>query len=189
VHTLHAYCTCVPSRPLRTTVVVFTYVVVSYCGAHCRYSLVWYSWGDWQEFIDWMSLSGINLYLAMTGQEEVLYCTVFLFYWIHPPSMSGTIHSKHTRTCAHARAHAHARALAHTDAPAYQGMGIARLVALGAVQGFRTAGLERHGHPVLVQRACVSHVEPWAERVREQDCGPSASVVDEVSVGIAEADP
>ena len=26
-----------------------------------------------QRFIDWMALSGINLYLAMTGQEEVQY--------------------------------------------------------------------------------------------------------------------
>ena len=37
------------------------------------YSLVWYSWDDWQDFLDWMSLSGINLFLAMTGQEEVQY--------------------------------------------------------------------------------------------------------------------
>ena len=32
------------------------------------YSLVWYSWADWQNFIDWMAMSGINLFLAMTGQ-------------------------------------------------------------------------------------------------------------------------
>jgi alpha-N-acetylglucosaminidase len=37
------------------------------------YSLVWYSWNDWSTFLDWMSLSGINLFLAMTGQEEVQY--------------------------------------------------------------------------------------------------------------------
>lgn len=37
------------------------------------YSLVWYSWDDWQRFIDWMALSGINLVLAMTGQEEMQY--------------------------------------------------------------------------------------------------------------------
>ena len=34
---------------------------------------MWYSWADWERFIDWMSLSGINLYLAMTGQEELQY--------------------------------------------------------------------------------------------------------------------
>lgn len=37
------------------------------------YSLVWYSWEDWEHFIDWMALSGINLFLGMTGQEEVQY--------------------------------------------------------------------------------------------------------------------
>ena len=37
------------------------------------YSLAWYSWADWQVFIDWMALSGLNLVLAMTGQEEVQY--------------------------------------------------------------------------------------------------------------------
>lgn len=37
------------------------------------YSLAWYSWEDWQVFIDWMALSGLNLVLAMTGQEEVQY--------------------------------------------------------------------------------------------------------------------
>lgn len=37
------------------------------------YSLVWYQWSDWERFIDWMALSGINLFLAMTGQEEIQY--------------------------------------------------------------------------------------------------------------------
>ena len=37
------------------------------------YSLVWYDWPAWSAFIDWMALSGINLALAMTGQEEVQY--------------------------------------------------------------------------------------------------------------------
>lgn len=37
------------------------------------YSFVWYDWKAWESFIDWMALSGINLVLAMTGQEEVQY--------------------------------------------------------------------------------------------------------------------
>ena len=37
------------------------------------YSLVWYSWKDWEHFIDWMALSGINLFPALAGQEEVQY--------------------------------------------------------------------------------------------------------------------
>jgi alpha-N-acetylglucosaminidase len=31
------------------------------------YSLVWYGWKEWEAFIDWMALSGINNYLAETG--------------------------------------------------------------------------------------------------------------------------
>jgi len=37
------------------------------------YSLVWYSWADWERFIDWMSLWGVNNVLALTGQEEIQY--------------------------------------------------------------------------------------------------------------------
>jgi len=37
------------------------------------YSLVWYGWAEWTSFIDWMAASGINLVLAMTGQEEIQY--------------------------------------------------------------------------------------------------------------------
>ena len=37
------------------------------------YSLVWYGWEEWVAFIDWMALSGINNYLAETGQEEIAY--------------------------------------------------------------------------------------------------------------------
>ena len=37
------------------------------------YSLVWYSWKQWEQLLDWMALRGINLFLAMTGQEEVQY--------------------------------------------------------------------------------------------------------------------
>lgn len=37
------------------------------------YSLVWYGWSEWQQMLDWMSLSGFNNFLALTGQEEVAY--------------------------------------------------------------------------------------------------------------------
>ena len=37
------------------------------------YSLVWYSWSHWEGFLDWMALRGVNLFLALTGQEEVQY--------------------------------------------------------------------------------------------------------------------
>ncbi|RYF46495.1 MAG: hypothetical protein EOO38_14005, partial [Cytophagaceae bacterium] len=37
------------------------------------YSMPWWQWNDWQWFIDWMALNGINTPLAITGQEAVWY--------------------------------------------------------------------------------------------------------------------
>ena len=35
------------------------------------YSLPWWDWDQWQELIDWMALHGVNMPLAVTGQEAV----------------------------------------------------------------------------------------------------------------------
>jgi alpha-N-acetylglucosaminidase len=35
------------------------------------YTTVWWDWKRWQKEIDWMALHGINMPLAMTGQEKV----------------------------------------------------------------------------------------------------------------------
>ncbi|MCX7046666.1 MAG: alpha-N-acetylglucosaminidase C-terminal domain-containing protein [Candidatus Sumerlaeota bacterium] len=35
------------------------------------YSMPWWDWAQWERFIDWMALNGINLPLAVTGQEAV----------------------------------------------------------------------------------------------------------------------
>jgi len=35
------------------------------------YTMPWWKWADWERFIDWMALNGINLPLAITGQEAV----------------------------------------------------------------------------------------------------------------------
>ncbi len=35
------------------------------------YSMAWWDWDDWQGMIDWMALKGINMPLAVTGQEAV----------------------------------------------------------------------------------------------------------------------
>ena len=35
------------------------------------YTLPWYQWEDWQWLIDWMALNGVNMPLAITGQEAV----------------------------------------------------------------------------------------------------------------------
>lgn len=37
------------------------------------YSMPWWTWEDWEHFIDWMALNGINLPLAITGQESIWY--------------------------------------------------------------------------------------------------------------------
>lgn len=35
------------------------------------YTMTWWNWQDWERFIDWMALNGVNLPLAITGQEKV----------------------------------------------------------------------------------------------------------------------
>ena len=37
------------------------------------YTMPWWDWEEWEHFIDWMALNGINLPLAITGQESVWY--------------------------------------------------------------------------------------------------------------------
>lgn len=35
------------------------------------YTMVWWKWPQWERFIDWMALNGVNMPLALTGQEAV----------------------------------------------------------------------------------------------------------------------
>ena len=37
------------------------------------YTMPWWQWKEWERFIDWMALNGINMPLAITGQEAVWY--------------------------------------------------------------------------------------------------------------------
>jgi alpha-N-acetylglucosaminidase len=37
------------------------------------YSMPWWSWKNWERLIDWMALNGVNMPLAITGQEAVWY--------------------------------------------------------------------------------------------------------------------
>ena len=37
------------------------------------YTMPWWQWSDWEHFIDWMALNGINLPLSITGQESIWY--------------------------------------------------------------------------------------------------------------------
>jgi alpha-N-acetylglucosaminidase len=33
--------------------------------------MLWWRWDDWERFIDWMALNGINMPLAIAEQEAV----------------------------------------------------------------------------------------------------------------------
>ncbi|XP_062571445.1 alpha-N-acetylglucosaminidase-like isoform X1 [Saccostrea cucullata] len=35
------------------------------------YSSVWFQWKEWESYIDWMAMRGINMALAFTGQEAI----------------------------------------------------------------------------------------------------------------------
>lgn len=37
------------------------------------YTMPWWKWADWERLIDWMALNGVNMPLAITGQEAVWY--------------------------------------------------------------------------------------------------------------------
>lgn len=37
------------------------------------YTMPWWTWKDWERLIDWMALNGINMPLAITGQEAIWY--------------------------------------------------------------------------------------------------------------------
>lgn len=37
------------------------------------YTMPWWQWEDWSHFIDWMALNGVNMALAITGQESIWY--------------------------------------------------------------------------------------------------------------------
>ena len=37
------------------------------------YTMPWWKWREWEHFIDWMALQGVNMPLSITGQESVWY--------------------------------------------------------------------------------------------------------------------
>lgn len=44
---------------------------LNYCTS--GYTMPFWQWSDWERFIDWMALNGVNLPLATTGQEAIWY--------------------------------------------------------------------------------------------------------------------
>jgi alpha-N-acetylglucosaminidase len=58
----------VGSRLRRVTPYQYRYYL-NYCTFN--YSMAWWDWDRWQREIDWMTLNGINMPLAVTGEEAV----------------------------------------------------------------------------------------------------------------------
>lgn len=52
----------------RTTPFTYRYFF-NYCAF--SYTMAWWDWPQWERMIDWMALHGINMPLAVTGQEAV----------------------------------------------------------------------------------------------------------------------
>ena len=54
---------------VRTEAKVDTRFFLNYCTY--GYTMPWWKWEQWEHFIDWMALNGVNMPLAITGQEAV----------------------------------------------------------------------------------------------------------------------
>ena len=59
------------AEPVRRDARVPERFFLNYCTY--GYTMPWWGWKEWEHFIDWMALNGINLPLAITGQESVWY--------------------------------------------------------------------------------------------------------------------
>ena len=59
------------AEPVRRNARVESRFFLNYCTY--GYTMPWWKWEQWEHFIDWMALNGINLPLAITGQESVWY--------------------------------------------------------------------------------------------------------------------
>lgn len=59
------------SRPERVVARVDKRFFLNYCTY--GYTMPFWQWRQWEHFIDWMALNGVNMPLAITGQEAVWY--------------------------------------------------------------------------------------------------------------------
>ncbi len=58
-------------EPVRAGAKVDKRFFLNYCTF--GYTMPWWKWEDWERCIDWMALNGVNLPLAITGQESIWY--------------------------------------------------------------------------------------------------------------------
>ena len=59
-----------PDSTIRSEALADRRFFLNYCTY--GYAMPWWKWEEWEHFIDWMALQGINMPLALTGQEAVL---------------------------------------------------------------------------------------------------------------------
>ncbi|MBQ9310591.1 MAG: alpha-N-acetylglucosaminidase [Bacteroidales bacterium] len=55
------------SEPVRVSAKVQYRFYLNYCTF--GYTMPWWGWKEWERFIDWMALNGVNMPLATTGEE------------------------------------------------------------------------------------------------------------------------
>ncbi len=64
----------IPAKKVRITSPYKDRVYLNYCTFN--YSMSWWDWERWEREIDWMAMQGINMPLAITGQEAVWQSTL-----------------------------------------------------------------------------------------------------------------
>ena len=58
-------------KPIRHEARVKDRFFLNYCTY--GYTMPWWKWEEWEHFIDWMAMNGVNMALAITGQESIWY--------------------------------------------------------------------------------------------------------------------
>lgn len=58
-----------PEREIKVSSAVPMRYFLNYCTF--GYSMPWWKWREWERLIDWMALNGVNMPLAITGQEAI----------------------------------------------------------------------------------------------------------------------
>lgn len=79
-----------PLPPVKSKIRITNRFKYRYFLNYCTfsYTMAWWDWRQWERFIDYMALKGINLPLAMTGQEAV-WQEVYRELGLTPKQMNG----------------------------------------------------------------------------------------------------
>ena len=75
-----------PAQSVRQTTKLPNRFFINYCTF--GYAFPWWTWRNWERFIDWMALQGINLPLAQ-GASEAIWQKVWLSYGLTDDEIRG----------------------------------------------------------------------------------------------------